>query len=111
MTQMGFYATDTVGSYSYVYNYHDIKSIGKKESKGFNVKGSGAVLFGGGILLTLANGVVYLVDKEKFSPAFMGVSAGLAALGYILSKSGSNGMVIGKKHYKLEYINLSPEKK
>lgn len=110
MTQLGFYVTDTLGSYSYAYNYHDIKSIGRKENKGFNMRGSGAALFGGGILLTVANGVVFLADKKRFSPAFMGVSAALAGIGYVLGKSGSKGIVIGKKNYKLEYINLSTEK-
>lgn len=111
MTQLGFYITDTLGSYSYVYNYHDIKSIGRKEKKGFNVRGSGAALLGGGILLTVANGVVFLADRKRFSPAFMGVSAGLAGVGYLLSRSGGKAMVIGKKNYRLEYINLSPQKK
>lgn len=111
VTQLGYYITDTLGSYRYAYHYKDIKNIGKKENKGFNMRGSGAALFGGGILLTLANGVVYLADRKRFSPAFMGASAGLAAIGYVLAKSGSKGMIIGKKHYKLEYINLSAEKK
>jgi len=77
ITQFGFYITDTAGSYSYVYNYKDIKSIGKKQ-KGFNVQGSGAALLGGGILLTLASGVSFLVDKDKFSPGLLGAAVGLA---------------------------------
>lgn len=110
MTQLGFYIWDTLGTYSYTYHYRDIKTIGKKESKGFNVRGSGAVLFGGGLLLTLANGVVFLADRKRFSPAFMGASAGLAVIGYFLGKAGTKGMIVGKR-YELEYINLSPEHK
>lgn len=110
MTQLGFYIWDTLGTYSYTYHYRDIKTIGKKESKGFNVRGSGAVLFGGGLLLTLANGVVFLADRKRFSPAFMGASAGLALIGYFLGKAGTKGMVMGKR-YELEYINLSPDHK
>jgi len=109
-TSLGFYVTDTAGSFRYAYDYHQIKSIGKPQ-KGFNLKGSGAALFGGGTLLTLAGGVVYLADRNKFSPALLIASAGLAGIGYLLMKSGSKGMVIGKKNYRLEYIKVSGDKK
>ncbi len=111
VTQFGFYVIDTLGSYSYAYNYRDIKSIGKKEKKGFNVQGSGAALLGGGLVLTVASGVVYLADRKKFSPGLMGASAGLAGIGYLMTKAGSKPIVIGKRKYRLEYVNLSPEKK
>jgi hypothetical protein len=107
VTQFGFYVTDTAGSYRYAYHYKDIKSIGK-EQKGFNVSGSGGALFGGGVLLTLASGVVYLADRDKFSPALMGGAAGLALVGYLMSKSGSKGMVIGKRNYHLDYVKMTP---
>ncbi|HNP53470.1 MAG TPA: hypothetical protein PKK69_02590 [Ferruginibacter sp.] len=106
MTNMGFYITDTAGSVSHQVYYKDIYRIGKKQS-GFNWKASGAALFGGGMLLTLASGVVYLADREKFSPELMGAGAGLGAIGYILLRSTSNSIVIGKKKYTLEYISLS----
>ncbi len=106
VTQFGFYVLDTVGSFRYIYHYKDIKSIGKPQ-KGFNLQGSGAALLGGGILLTLASGVVYLANRDIFSPELMGAAAGLAVIGYFLSKSGSKGIVIGKKNYTLEYISLS----
>ena len=109
-TALGFYITDTAGSYRYAYNYHQVGSIGKPQ-KGFNLHGSGAALFGGGTLLTLAGGVVYLADRNKFSPALLIASAGLAGIGYLLMKSGSKGMVIGKKNYRLEYIKVSGDKK
>ncbi len=107
VTQFGFYVVDTAGSFSYIYHYKDIKSIGKKE-KGFNVRGSGAALLGGGILLTVASGVVYLADREKFSPALMGASIGLAGIGYLMSKAGNKGIIIGKNKYQLDYIKLTP---
>lgn len=107
VTQFGFYVTDTAGSYSYVYHYKDIKSLGKKQ-KGFNVQGSGAALLGGGILLTLASGVVYLVDRDKFSPALVGGAAALGAIGFAMTKAGGKGIVIGKKKYRLEYMKLTP---
>jgi hypothetical protein len=108
-TTLGFYVTDTAGSFRYTYRYDEIGSIGPKEKKGFNVKGSGAALLGGGIVLTLASGVVYLADREKFSPALLIASAGLAVAGYFMSKSGSKGIVIGKKNYRLEYIKVTGE--
>jgi len=109
-TQLGFYITDTAGSYRYAYHYNQIASFGK-EQKGFNVRGSGAALLGGGALLTVASGVVYLVDRKKFSPALLIASAGLATIGYFMSKSGSKGIVIGKKNYRIEYIKVTGEKK
>jgi hypothetical protein len=105
-TQLGYFITDTAGSFRYVYHYNQIASIGKPQ-KGFNVRGSGAALFGGGIILTLASGVVYLADREKFSPALLIASVGLGTLGYFMSKAGGKGIVIGKKNYSLEYINLT----
>lgn len=108
-TQMGFYITDTAGSYRYAYHYNQIGSI-VKQQKGFNVSGSGAALLGGGLLLTLANGVVFLVDNNKFSPALMIASVTLAVAGYFMSKSGSKGIVIGKRNFRLDYIKVTGEK-
>ena len=105
-TVFGTYILDTVGSYHYKFHYNQIKVIGNAEKRNFDMRGSGAALLGGGILLTLASGVVYLVDREKFSAPLMIASAGLATAGYFLSRGGSSGMTIGKK-YHLEYMNMS----
>jgi hypothetical protein len=78
MTQLGYIVTDSVGSFRYAYHYKDI------------------------------SGVVYIFDKDKFSPELMAAAAGLAVIGYFLSKSGSKGIVIGKKNYQLDYIKLTP---
>lgn len=106
MTSMGFYVIDTAGSVASAYPYQSIGIIGRKQS-GFNWNASGYALLGGGILLTLASGVVYLADRDKFSPELMGASAGLAFIGYFLAKSGGKGIVIGKKGYSLEYMKMS----
>ncbi len=110
-TTLGTYIIDTAGSYHYKYHYKQIAVIGQKEKTNFNVKGSGAVLLGGGILLTLASGVVYVADREKFSAPLLLTSVGLGTLGYFLAKGkkGGNGMRIGKK-YKLVYMNMSNQK-
>ena len=110
-TTIGTYIVDTAGSYHYKYHYNQIMAIGRKEKTNFNVKGSGAALLGGGILLTLASGVVYLVDREKFSAPLMFTSIGLATIGYFMAKGkkGGGAMVIGKK-YKLVYMNMSNQK-
>jgi len=107
-TTIGTYIIDTAGSYHYKYHYNQIKAIGRKERTGFNVKGSGAALLGGGIVLTLASAVVYLVDPEKFSAPLMITSAALATIGYFMAKGkkGGGAMVIGKK-YKLVYMDMS----
>jgi len=69
-------------------------------------------LFGGGVLLTLGSGVVYVVDKEKFSAPLLLASAGLGTLGYFMSKGkkGGNAMLIGKK-YQLVYMDMSNERR
>ena len=106
-TTIGTYIVDTVGSYHYKYHYNQIVAIGQKEKTNFNVKGSGAALFGGGVLLTLASGVVYVADKEKFSAPLLLASVGLGTLGYFMAKGKKgSGMLIGKK-YKLVYMNMS----
>jgi hypothetical protein len=108
-TTLGTYIIDTAGSYHYKFHYNQIKAIGKLAKKGFNTKGSGASLFGGGVILTLASGVVYLVDREKFSAPLMIASAALATAGYFMAKGGSNAMIVGKK-YKLVYMDMSNTK-
>ena len=110
-TTIGTYFIDTAGSYHYKYHYNQIKIIGQKERTNFNIKGSGAALFGGGVLLTLASGVVYFADREKFSAPLLITSVGLGAIGYFLAKGKKHGggMVIGKK-YKLVYVNMSNNK-
>lgn len=106
-TNFGSYIIDTIGSYRYKYHYNQIASIGKKEKTNFNTKGSGAALFGGGVLLTLASGVVYVADRKKFSLPLLLTSVGLGTIGYFLAKgSKGGGMIIGKK-YKLLYMNMS----
>ena len=108
-TTFGTYIIDTIGSYHYKFNYNQIKAIGQWKKAKFNTKGSAASLFGGGVLLTLASGVVYLADREKFSAPLLIASASLGALGYLWAKSGGKGIVIGKK-YKLVYMNMSNAK-
>ena len=102
MTQLGVYILDTLGSYLHSYHYKEIFSIAKT-GRHFDVGASGAALMGGGILITLASGVVFLADNKKFSPELLVAGIALGGLGYILSKQGGKGMVLGKK-YKLEYI-------
>ncbi len=105
-TTLGFYIFDTAGSFRFVYHYNQIKNMGQPPNKNFNVSGSGAALLGGGILLTLASGVVYIADREKFSPALLGAAVGLSAVGFLMSKSGSKGIIIGKRGYQFQYINM-----
>ena len=91
-TNIGTYIIDTVGSYHYKYHYVQIAAIGRKERTNFNIKGSGAALFGGGVLLTVASGVVYLADREKFSAPLLFASLGLGTLGYFMAKGKKGGM-------------------
>ncbi len=108
-TTFGTYIVDTAGSYRYKFHYNQVKAIGKAIKKGFNTRGSGASLMGGGALLTVASGVVYLVDRKKFSAPLLIASAALGTAGYFMAKGGSSGLPIGKK-YKLVYMNMDNNK-
>ena len=111
-TNIGTYIVDTVGSYRYKFHYNQIAAIGRKEKSNFNVKGSGAALLGGGAVLTLASGIIYVADRKKFSAPLLLASVGLGTLGYFMAKGSKHGgaYVMGKK-YKLVYMNMSNEKK
>ncbi len=108
MTQLGVYILDTSFYYT-TYHYKQIASIGKSGRR-FDWGGSGGALMGGGLLLTVAGGVVYLVDNKKFSPELLAASVGLFGVGYLLSRSAGKGMVIGKK-YSIVYVKATENKK
>ena len=106
MTSMGFYVIDTLGSFHYSYHYKDILSIFKKSTPNFDWSASGATLLGGGILLTVASGAVYLADKDKFSPQLLVAGASLGVIGFFMSKIKPKGFEIGKRNCRLEYIKM-----
>lgn len=108
-TTLGTYIKDTAGSYRYSFHYNQIKAIGRSLKRGFNTKGSGASLFGGGVLLTLASGVVYLADRKNFSLPLLIASASLGTIGYLLATGGKEGYNIGNK-YSLVYMDMSNKK-
>jgi hypothetical protein len=110
-TTIGTYIIDTAGSYHYKYNYRQIAAIGQKPKTNFNTRGSGAALLGGGAVLTLASGLVYVADRKKFSAPLLLASVGLGTLGYFMAKGkkSGGGMLIGKK-YRLVYMNMSNTK-
>jgi hypothetical protein len=107
-TQLGVYVLDTSFYYDQ-YHYNQIKAIGRT-GRHFDLGGSGAALMGGGILLTVASGVVYLADNKNFSPKLLGAAVGLFGVGYLLSKVSGKGIVIGKK-YSFVYVKASDNKK
>lgn len=108
-TQLGVYVLDTVAVYFNQYHYNQVKSIGK-QGRRFDVKGSGAALMGGGALLLVAGGIVYLADNKNYSPRLMIGAAALGGLGYLLTKTGTDAMVMGKK-YSLVYVQAAALKK
>lgn len=105
-TRLGVYVLDTVARYKYKFHYNEVGTIyyGKK---GFNFSGSGASLMGGGLLLLVASGVIYLADRSKFSLPLMGAAAGLGLAGYLLTRLQTTNYKIGKK-YRLNYISVNP---
>lgn len=106
-TTFGTYILDTAGSYRFRYHYRQVASLGPPKP-GFDFSGSGASLMGGGILLILGSAVVYVADRDNFSPRLMGAAAVLAGVGYLLNKAGAKGIVPGKRNYALEYIDTTP---
>ncbi len=109
MMTYGGFVLDTLGSFRYAYHYAQIHSFGK-EQKGFNILNSGAALFGGGTVITVASLVVLAADREKFSGSLMAAGAGAAILGYFMLKNSSKPIIVGKKHFNIEYINMQNEK-
>jgi hypothetical protein len=105
-TTIGTYYVDTIGSNYYKIFYGAIDRWGKKEKTNFNYAGSAASLLSGGILLTIANAVVYLVDRKNFSKNLTIAGVTLGTLGYVWLKSSKYSIVFGNK-YKLFYIKMS----
>lgn len=107
-TNLGVFVLDTVAQYHFGVNYHDIISFGKAR-KNFDWNSSGAALFGGGVLLTTAGLVTWIFAKPNTRyyarPELVIGAAAIAAVGYLLMKSGNKTMVLGKK-YTLHYIKM-----
>jgi hypothetical protein len=104
-TNLGVYMLDTTGSYRFQYHYNEIKSI-SVPGRHFDFSASGASLLGGGAILAVASGVVYLIDRNNYSPKLMIAGLALAGIGYVMSKNSGKGMQIGKQ-YKLVYIEAA----
>ena len=108
-TNLGVYILDTIGVYPFAVNYKEITGFGKNNKNKFNWSGSGGALLGGGILLTTVGLGTWLFTKPNTryyaSPYLVGGAALLGGIGYLLAKSGSKGMMLGKK-YTLEYISV-----
>jgi hypothetical protein len=105
-TRLGVYVLDTVARYKYSFNYKEIGTI-YHDKKGFSFSGSGASLMGGGLLLLVASGVVYIADRSNFSLPLMGAAVGLGLTGYLLTRLQTTNYKIGKK-YQLNYISVNP---
>jgi hypothetical protein len=107
-TNLGVYVLDTVARYRFGINYHDITGFGK-EHKNFDWHASGAALFGGGVLLTTVGLGTWIFSKPNTRyyarPSLVIGSAALAGVGYLLLRSNSKGIKLGKK-YSLTYIKV-----
>ncbi len=107
-TRLGVYMLDTVAQYHLAINYHNIRSFGKSR-KNFDWNSSGVALFGTGVLLATAGLVTWIVTKPNTeyyaSPQLVIGAAAIAAIGYVLMKSGNKNMKLGGK-YALHYIKM-----
>jgi hypothetical protein len=108
MTTLGVYILDTVATYPFAVDYRDITSF-KKERNNFDWGTSGAVLLGGGLLLTTAGLISWIFTKPNteyyVTPQFVIGAALLAVAGYFIMKSAGKDLKLGKK-YSLRYIKL-----
>lgn len=108
MTRLGVYILDTVATYPFSVDYRDITSF-KNERKNFDWGSSGAVLLGGGVLLTTAGLITWIFAKPNTeyyaSPQFVVGTAVLAVAGYFIMKNANKNIKLGKK-YTLRYIKL-----
>jgi hypothetical protein len=107
-TTLGVYILDTTNSYRFQFNYNEIKSISLPVNH-FDLTASGASLFGGGVLLAIASGIVYLADRKDYSPGLLIGGAALATAGYFIGKKSGKGITIGKK-FQLLYIDTTNKK-
>ncbi len=106
-TSLGIYILDTVATYHFAINYKEITGLGKNRNKKFDWSASGGALLGGGIVITTVGLGTWLFTKPNTryyaSPYLVGGAALLGGIGYLLVKSNSKGITLGKK-YSLEYI-------
>lgn len=106
-TTLGVYILDTLAAYRSAINYKEITGFGKERNRGFDWAGSGGALLGGGTLLAIVGLGTWIFTKPNTqyyaSPYLVGGAAFLAGVGYLLAKSGSKGIELGKK-YSLDYI-------
>lgn len=107
-TNLGVYVLDTVASYHFGINYHDITSFGKSNNH-FDWSASGGALLGGGVLLSAFGLGTWIFAKPNTryyaSPTLVIGSAALAGIGYLILKSGNKRMTLGRK-YALQYIKV-----
>ncbi len=105
---LGVFVIDTLAEYHFAINYKDIISFGENKT-GFDWNASGAALFGGGVLLTTAGLITWILAKPNTRyyarPQLVIGAAVLSGIGYLLMKSGNKSMTLGKK-YTLHYIKM-----
>lgn len=109
MTFMGTYAIDTVATYRYSINYHDITAIVKPPKSNFSWHGIGSTLYYGGAVLTAAGLVTWALAKPNTRyyarPELVIGAAAATGIGYLLMHTKTRSMDIGKK-YTLVYVEL-----
>jgi hypothetical protein len=102
-TRLGVYVLDTAARYRYRFHVNEIKSI-HLDKRGFNFARSGSTLMGGALLLTVATGISYIVDRKRANVNLMLAGLGLGVAGYFISRLQTTNYVIGRK-YQLKYVS------
>lgn len=108
-TNLGVYVLDTVARYRFSVAFGSISALIKERSSFLGA--SGAALLGGGVVLTTAGLLTWVLakpDTRYYARPELVIGAATAALvGYAMIKlSGSNQLKLGKK-YTLSYIRMN----
>lgn len=109
MNYTGGTSVDTVATYRYRIAYRDIIAIVKPPKNFFSWQGIGTSLFYGGMVLTTAGLVTWVLAKPNTRyyarPELVIGAAALTGIGYLLMHTKTRTLKIGKK-YRLDYVEL-----
>lgn len=106
VTMFGNTIEDTVGTMGKKIHYNQISGFPARHSKKFDWAASGGALLGGGTLLAAGSGISYIVAPKRTSPKLALASLAAMGLGYYLIKLSSKNIVLGKRKYRIEYVDL-----
>jgi hypothetical protein len=107
VTYWGTQVADTVSRNQLRFHYHEIAAI-PRPAKSFEFIRNGDLFMITGLGYAFLHTFNGIIQKTFVSPTVVGISLGVATLGFTMHKLRKHYWQVGRK-YKLEYINLSPK--